>query len=141
LNVGAIFRTAECAGVSKIFITGYTPSPKDRFGRVRKDMAKSALGAENLISWEKREINELLTDLEKNGIEIISIEQNKNSIDYKKYKTSKSTAFILGNEVEGIPKEILNTSDKIIEVYVKGRKESLNVSTTLGIVLFRILDI
>jgi len=51
-NVGAIFRTADACGISKIFLTGYTPQPKDRFGRYRKDFAKSALGAEKNVLWK-----------------------------------------------------------------------------------------
>ena len=53
-NVGAMFRTADATGINKIYLTGYTPTPLDRFGRVRKDMAKSALGAEDFVSWEYR---------------------------------------------------------------------------------------
>ncbi|HWA32163.1 MAG TPA: TrmH family RNA methyltransferase, partial [Candidatus Paceibacterota bacterium] len=53
-NVGAMFRTADAAGIDKIYLTGYTPAPIDRFGRKRKDLAKSALGAEEFVSWEHK---------------------------------------------------------------------------------------
>jgi len=52
-NVGSIFRTADAAGVAKIYLTGYTPAPVDQFGRVNKTIAKTALGAEQTIVWEK----------------------------------------------------------------------------------------
>ena len=53
-NVGAMFRTADAAGIDKIYLTGYTPTPLDRFGRKRKDLAKSALGAEEFVPWEQK---------------------------------------------------------------------------------------
>ena len=53
LNVGSIFRTAEGVGVVKIYLTGYTPAPIDRFGRIDRRIAKTALGAEKLVPWEK----------------------------------------------------------------------------------------
>ena len=84
-NVGAMFRTADAAGINKIYLTGYTPTPLDRFGRIRKDMAKSALGAEEFIPWEyKKSLSALLSKLKKERYLIIGIEQAKNSIDYKK---------------------------------------------------------
>lgn len=89
-NVGAMFRTADAAGVDKIYLTGYTPTPLDRFGRKRKDLAKSALGAEEFVLWEqKKSILSLLAKLKKDKFQIIGIEQAKNSIDYKKVKLQK----------------------------------------------------
>ena len=141
-NVGAIFRIADACGVSKIYLGGYTPLPIDRFGRERKDVSKSALGAEKTVSWENySDISELIKNLKKDGVEIITVEQSKKSIDYKHFKLTKPTAFIFGNEVEGVDKEILKQSDKIIEIPMMGKKESLNVSVSAGIVLFRILNI
>ncbi len=141
-NVGAIFRTADAAGISKIYLVGYTPAPLDRFGRARKDLAKSALGAETTVPWESvKTIAPLLAKLKKNGYEIVALEQDENSIDYKKYKAKKKTALILGEEVRGIPKNILKECDVVIEIPMHGQKESLNVSVATGIALFRILNI
>lgn len=141
-NVGAIFRTADACGVSKIFLAGYTPAPIDRFGRARKDIQKSALGAEKNVEWEQvKNINELIEKLKKEKFQIVSVEQSKKSVDYKDFKLKKDTAFVLGSETEGVPKEILTKSDKIIEIPMLGKKESLNVSVSAGVVLFRILDI
>ena len=82
-NVGAMFRTADTAGINKIYLTGYTPTPLDRFGRVRKDMTKSALGAEKFVPWEyKKSLPTLLRNLKRRKYLIIGIEQAKNSIDY-----------------------------------------------------------
>lgn len=141
-NVGAMFRTADAVGIDKIYLTGYTPAPLDRFGRKRKDLAKSALGAEEYVSWEqKKNIFSLLTKLKKEGFQIIAIEQDKKSVDYRKVKTKNKNAFIVGAEVTGIPKNILKMCDTIAEIPMKGKKESLNVSVALGVALFRILKI
>jgi tRNA G18 (ribose-2'-O)-methylase SpoU len=140
-NVGAIFRTADAVGVSKIYLSGYTPTPVDRFGRIRKDIAKSALGAEKTVLWEKiYKIEWLIGKLKKRGFEIIAVEQAKNSIDYKKFKPKQKSALLFGNEVRGVSKSLLKKCDKVIEIPMKGKKESLNVSVSAGVVLFHVLD-
>ena len=141
-NVGAIFRTADAAGINKIYLVGYTPCPLDRFGRKRGDLAKSALGAEEFVSWEqKKMIFPLLLKLKKEDFQIIGIEQDRKSIDYKTLKLKNKNAFIVGAEVTGIPKNILEKCDIIAEIPMRGKKESLNVSVACGIVLFRILNL
>src|SRR3989344_5061946 len=118
-NVGAMFRTSDAAGVSKIYLTGYTPAPLDRFGRKRKDLAKSALGAEEFVPWEqKKNLPALISKLKKEGYLIIGVEQDKNSIDYRKLKAKshKLKAIIMGPEVTGIPKNILKKCDVIAEI-------------------------
>ncbi len=141
-NVGAMFRTADAAGIDKIYLTGYTPTPLDRFGRKRRDLAKSALGAEEYVSWEqKKSILPLLSKLKKEKYLIIAIEQDKKSIDYKKVKLKERNAFMVGPEVTGIPKNILKNCDIIAEIPMKGKKESLNVSVALGVALFRMLEL
>ena len=141
-NVGAMFRTADAAGIDKIYLTGYTPAPLDRFGKKRSDIAKSALGAEEFISWEsKKSLTSLLTKLKRENYLIIGIEQAGNSVDYKKIKLQNKNVFIVGTEVTGIPKNILQKCDIVAEIPMKGKKESLNVSVACGIALFRILDI
>lgn len=146
-NVGAMFRTADAAGINKIYLTGYTPAPFDRFGRKRKDLAKSALGAEEFVAWEQKEnISLLLTKLKNEKYLIIGIEQAKNSIDYKKVaslptRREGGLVFIVGSEVGGIAKNILDKCNIIAEIPMKGKKESLNVSVALGVALFRILNL
>jgi tRNA G18 (ribose-2'-O)-methylase SpoU len=140
VNVGAMFRTADAAGVKKIYLTGYTPHPIDRFGRKRGDFAKSALGAEDFVTWEaKKSILPLIEKLKKDGFQIIAIEQDKKSINYRKIKLKNKNAFIAGPEVTGIPKNILEKCDKILEIPMLGKKESLNVSVATGVVLFQSL--
>jgi tRNA G18 (ribose-2'-O)-methylase SpoU len=143
-NVGAMFRTADAVGINKIYLTGYTPTPLDRFGRKRGDLAKSALGAEEFVSWEqKKNISPLLLKLKKENFLIIGIEQAKNSIDYKtlRLRSGQGNAFIVGAEVTGIPKNVLKKCNVIAEIPMRGKKESLNVSVALGIALFRILNL
>lgn len=147
-NVGAMFRTADAAGVNKIYLTGHTPCPLDRFGKIRKDLAKSALGAENFVKWEqKKNIFPLLEKLRKKKYFLIAIEQAENSVDYKKVKLKRENArhggqaFVVGAEVGGLPKNILKKCDIVAEIPMRGKKESLNVSVALGIALFRILNI
>lgn len=140
-NVGSIFRTADSLGVNKIYCTGTTPGPVDRFGRKRKDIAKVALGAEDSVAWEHSiDVRTLLRELKDDGFEIISIEQDARAIDYKEYSPKRSVAIIFGNEVDGISKGLLEASDAILEMPQRGKKESLNVSVAAGIVLFRLFD-
>ena len=149
-NVGAMFRTADAVGINKIYLTGYTPAPVDRFGKKRSDIAKSALGAEDFVLWEsKKSLTILIDKLRMDGYFIIAIEQEKNSIDYKKLSARGGPAFgwkgglvfIVGTEVSGLPKNILKKCDVITEIPMKGKKESLNVSVACGVALFRILNI
>lgn len=136
-NVGAIFRTADAVGVDKLYLTGYTPAPKDRFGRDRSDLSKTALGAEKTVKWEQGDIQKILSDLKLEGYTIICVEQDKSSVDYRKLSEIEGDkVLVLGNEVSGISKDILSQSDYIIELPMKGKKESLNVSVTAGIVLY-----
>ncbi|MDR3519754.1 MAG: TrmH family RNA methyltransferase [Candidatus Pacebacteria bacterium] len=140
-NVGAMFRTADAAGINKIYLTGYTPTPLDRFGRKRRDLAKSALGAEEFVAWEqKKSVLPLLAKLKKDNFQIIAIEQDEKSIDYKKIKLQNKNVFIVGTEVTGIPKNVLEKCDIVAEIPMRGKKESLNVSVATGIALFRILN-
>lgn len=143
-NVGAIFRTADAAGVSEIFLVGITPDPIDRFGRKRSDIAKAALGAEDTILWQHfNDVSflEKISELKKEGFYIISVEQSQDSVDYKTIQSAEKIVIIVGNEVGGVPKEVVRISDVVAEISMQGEKESLNVSVATGIALFRILNI
>ena len=136
-NVGSIFRTSEAAGVKKIYLSGYTPTPRDRFGRTQKDIGKTALGAEKMLPWEKiASPSKTITALRRDGWEIIGVEQDRHAKDYRKLKVVKPTLFIFGNEINGIPKSVRDACDSLIEIPMHGEKESLNVSVAAGIILF-----
>lgn len=138
-NVGSIFRTAECAGVVKIYLSGTTPAPIDRFGRKRKDLAKVALGAEEMVSWEyAADASAVVKRLKKEGWKMIALEQAADSVDYREAKLASKNLLILGNEVSGVSKGLLRLADEIAEIPLKGKKESLNVSVAAGIALFGI---
>ena len=143
-NVGSIFRTANAAGIEKLYLCGTTPTPLDKKGVKRSDFAKVALGAEDTVTWEYQE--DTLTTLEalkKDGTYIIAFEQGVESIDYKKVKIEdiKDVAFIIGPEVTGISKEVLQACDVIAEIPMLGTKESLNVTIAFGIGVYRILGL
>jgi tRNA G18 (ribose-2'-O)-methylase SpoU len=144
-NVGSIFRTAETLGISKIYCVATTPTPLDRFGNKRPDFAKVSLGSEDTMAWEYAEDGAaLVKKLKKAGAKIVALEQAQTSIDYKQVALSSSAknkaVIILGNEVEGVSKDILAEADLIAEIPMRGKKESLNVSVSAGIFLYRLLD-
>jgi 23S rRNA (guanosine2251-2'-O)-methyltransferase len=148
-NVGAILRTCDASGVKKVFFSGITPSPVDRFGRKRSDVSKSALGAEESVEWEALEesgigVEDFLKDMKAQGFQIVALEQSENSVDYKnlnKEFPAEKRVIVLGNEVEGVSKEILELCDVVAEIPMLGEKESLNVSVAFGIFIFRILEV
>jgi tRNA G18 (ribose-2'-O)-methylase SpoU len=136
-NVGSIFRTADAAGVSRIFLSGYTPRPVDRFDRPVPEITKTALGAEKFIPWEyAKSPNSFIKRLKKDGWQIVGVEQDDQAVDYKTFHPDKRTVFILGNEVLGLSKSLCDLCDALVEIPMRGKKESLNVSVAAGIVLF-----
>lgn len=140
-NVGAIFRTADGAGVDEICLIGYTPLPIDRFGRAQGEVEKTALGAEKTLPWKHFETFESCKEyLVSKDIELISIEQSEVSKDYRTYTKKADACFIFGNEVEGLPEEVLHASDQVLDIPMRGKKESLNVSVSAGVILYHALD-
>lgn len=138
-NVGSIFRTVDAAGVSQVYLSGYTPTPTDRFGRAQKSIAKTALGAEQYIPWEHHTSpSRLISKLKKEGWTIVGVEQDAHSRDYRAFKVKGKTVFAFGNEVLGISKGLRKKCDVLIEIPMHGKKESLNVSVTAGIILFSV---
>jgi tRNA G18 (ribose-2'-O)-methylase SpoU len=148
-NVGAILRTCDAVGVDKVFFSGITPSPIDRFGRKRSDVSKSALGAEESVEWEVleesgRSVEDFLKEKKSQGFQIVALEQSENSIDYKNLNDEHSAekrVVVVGNEVEGVSKEILDLCDVVCEIKMLGEKESLNVSVAFGVFIFRVLGV
>ena len=143
LNVGAIFRTADAVGVDEVILVGTTPTPTDRFGRDREDLHKTALGAEKTVSWkylENDQILDFLVSLQKNNFNIVSLEQDNKSINYKEIKKTDKQVLVLGHETEGVSKNILEISNQITEIPMRGSKESLNVSVSAGIMMYHLFD-
>ncbi|NTV40713.1 MAG: RNA methyltransferase [Candidatus Moranbacteria bacterium] len=145
-NVGAIFRTADGAGVAKIFLTGYSHSPslvemEAAKSKADKMIEKTALGAEKTVPWEKYEdVFELLEKLKKENCLLAALEVAPGAVELGKFESEKSVALILGNEVTGVPEEILEKCDLILAIPMRGTKGSLNVSIAAGIAAYQIMD-
>lgn len=140
-NVGSIFRTCDAVGVNKIFLTGHTPGPLDKFNRPQGKLIKASLGAEKTVEWEKiDDAVSILKKLKKEGFCIIAVEQGRGSKQYSKVKAKPKTVFIFGSEVEGVSSKALALADVLAEIPMKGQKESLNVAVSAGVALFRILE-
>jgi len=133
-NVGSFFRTCDGLGISKIFLTGFTPYPP------HKEIQKTALGAENFLDWSFHlQTEKLIKKLKTDNFKIIALEKDKNSIPLQNCQIkSKKICLVVGNEIEGINKNIISLADQIISIEMKGQKESLNVSIAGGIALFKI---
>jgi tRNA G18 (ribose-2'-O)-methylase SpoU len=143
-NVGSIFRTANAVGIEKIILCGTTPTPLDKKGLRRKDFAKVALGAEDTVMWEyKEETKTAVQALKNDEYYIISFEQDEHAVDYKEVdiKGREDVAFVIGNEVDGITKDVLALTDVIAEIPMLGTKESLNVTIAFGVGVYRILGV
>lgn len=136
-NVGGIFRTADALGISKLYLLGITPAPIDRFGRLDQKLAKVSLGAEKTVPWEYiKSEQELLLRL--HDFDIIAVEQDSRAIPYYGFCPAQDEygriALVMGNEVEGLPASILEHAKTILEIPMKGKKESLNVAIAFGII-------
>lgn len=143
-NVGSIFRTANAVGIEKIILCGTTPTPLDRFGIRRSDFAKVALGAEDSVAWGYHEKTEdALLHLKQDGYYIVAVEQDDAAVDYKTISVEgrDNIAFVIGPEVNGMSRDVLDLCDVIAELPMVGTKESLNVTIAFGIAIYRILDI
>ena len=128
-NVGSMFRTADALGVDKIFLTGYSPTPDQH-----KQIAKTALGAEKTVDWEKCwHVNKIFEKLKKQKVKIYALEIDSQSEKLDDVKPKTSVALLVGNEVKGISKNLLDKSDIIVEIPMRGKKESLNVAVSFGI--------
>src|SRR5665213_3604147 len=139
-NVGSIFRTADAIGVEKIYCCGITPGPIDRFKNVRADFAKVALGAERSVAWETaKNTVDVLEALKEDGWHIYVVEQAKGSVAYHSLGqifANEKIALVLGAEVDGVSAPVMALADKILEIPMHGKKESLNVAVAFGIVAF-----
>jgi tRNA G18 (ribose-2'-O)-methylase SpoU len=142
-NVGAIFRTSEGFGVSKIILSGYTPYPriaKDTrlphiADKLTSQIHKTALDAETIVPFEYQEIPDIAS-LRTAGYRIVGLEQDTRSIMLQDYHSPEKIALILGEEVEGITDDLRSLCDDLIEIPMVGKKESFNVSVATGIALY-----
>ena len=142
-NIGAIFRTGEGLGVSKIILSGYSPYPSlpqdNRLPHIHRKLTdqihKTALGAETIVPFEYHETLDLET-LRTAGYRVVGLEQDARSIMLPEYSAPSKVALLLGEEVEGITPDLRNACDDLIEIPMVGQKESFNVSVAAGIALY-----
>lgn len=142
-NVGAIFRTSEGFGATKIILSGYTPYPliaaDTRLPHISRKLTdqihKTALGAEVIVPFEYQETPDIET-LRAQGYTIVGLEQDERSVMLPDYIPPEKAVLLLGEEVEGIKDELRNVCDDLIEIPMVGKKESFNVSVAAGIALY-----
>ena len=132
-NVGAIFRTGDAFLVEKLLLCGITAHPPN------SKLKKTAMSSERYVPWEYiRETSDVLHSLKEKGIKILCCERTQNSTPLGVFRPTFPCAVVFGNEAEGLPENVLALSDEIIEIPMRGFKNSLNVATTVGIVLHEI---
>ena len=134
-NVGSFFRTADAFRVGELFLCGITACPPHR------EIHKTALGADETVKWRYFETTEAACQfLKAEGYRIFAVEQVENSIPLQNFEFEPHTAYILGNEVEGVGEEVLPYCDSAIELPQEGTKHSLNVSVCAGIVMWKLFE-
>ncbi len=132
-NVGSVFRTSDAFIVEKIYLCGITAQPP------HKEIHKTALGSTDSVAWEYVEDTlELVEKLKNVNVKIASIEQAENStkLQYFEIEPNQRYAVIFGNEVKGVQQEVVSISDYCIEIPQFGTKHSLNISVSVGVVLW-----
>jgi len=148
-NVGSIFRTAEAAGVTELILTGLTPHPTYAgdprpaylIERTQRQLAKTALGAEQLVKWSyKSTVASAITSLRHNHYHIAALELAETAVNLFDYQPPEHLALILGHETSGVSAQILHSADTILQIQMRGRKESLNVSVAAGIAAYQLLE-
>lgn len=144
-NIGSVFRTCEGFGVSKIILSGYSPYPKTKNDarlphiaeKLTLQIHKTALGAERMIPFEHLDPLDLAY-FKMKGFRVVGLEQDKRSVPLNKYESPKKVVLLLGEEVHGIPQELINQCDDLVEIPMSGKKESFNVSVAAGIALYQL---
>ena len=149
-NVGALLRTADCLGVDHVYLCGTSPYPKGQPNDSRlphlqtkldAQIHKTALGADQSKGWSYHEsLDELLKQLRADGWSLVALEQDNRSVPITTFSLAKNTALLLGTEVTGIEKSVLDTMDAIIEIPMHGKKESLNVVQAAAIACYALIS-
>ncbi|MBT4120055.1 MAG: TrmH family RNA methyltransferase [Candidatus Peribacter sp.] len=131
--MGSFFRTADAMGIEKIYLAGYTAQPP------RREISKTAIGAEDWIDWEyKEDPIQAINDLKEDGWKVVGLELEEGAQKIADYSPTEKICLVLGHEVTGVPEEIIKLCDDVVYIPMHGKKESLNVSVALGIALDRL---
>lgn len=132
LNVGAMFRTADAVGMEELVLAGITPYPP------HNRIPKTALGAENTVNWQHfKEKEAALKHV--SGSHLVAVELTKEAIPYTHYQFPQNTTLVFGNEISGVPEFVTEQADATVIIPMRGQKESLNVATSFGIIVYEIL--
>ena len=133
-NVGSAFRTADAFGVDKIYLGGICPVPPS------PELHKVALGAEEVVPYEHvQDVVDLVRRLQADGYTVIAVEQTVHSVKLDEFQAgNQKYALIFGNEVSGVQQEVVDAADYALEIPQQGTKHSLNVSVSIGVVLWGI---
>jgi tRNA G18 (ribose-2'-O)-methylase SpoU len=133
-NVGSIFRTSDAVLIEKLYLCGFTPHPP------RREIEKTALGATQSVPWEyHKNAEDLVVYLKSKKVEICVLELTTDSVPYYGIKRENfPLCLIIGNELTGVSKELMERADLAIEIPMYGVKHSLNVAVAYGIAIFEI---
>lgn len=134
-NVGSVFRTCDCFAAEAVYLCGYTPAPPHR------DIQKTALGATETVAWKKYEsVTEAITEARAQGYAVYAAEQAHGSVSLEAFGgVPGKIALVFGNEVTGVSDEALALVDGCIEIPQWGAKHSLNISVSVGVVLWELV--
>jgi tRNA G18 (ribose-2'-O)-methylase SpoU len=146
-NIGSLLRTAEGFGVTKVYLTGYSPYPiaknDQRLPHIAqhndRQIHKTALGTEHLVSWHHLDaIDALLSNLRKEDYRLVALEQAPQAQPLETFRPGQKIALLLGREVEGVDPKYLEQVDHILEIPMYGKKESFNVVQAAAIALYQL---
>ncbi len=137
-NIGSVFRSCDAFAIEKLYLCGICATPPS------PEIRKSAIGAEESVDWSySNNTLDCVLELKREGYTILAVEQTQNStmLDSLIYNQNKKYALIFGNEVKGVSQEVINICDGTIEIPQFGTKHSLNISVSVGIVLWEFVSI
>lgn len=135
-NVGSVMRTMSFFGLKRLILVGYSGRKKPGVDEVHEKIAKTSLGAEKdlkIIFLDKSK--SLIKFCKEKGLKLVAVEQANGSVDFKEWRVDKDSVVVFGNEVDGVSDEVLKRADQVVEIERLGKKGSLNVATTAGIVI------
>ncbi len=144
-NVGSILRTADGLGINEVYFSGYTPypvGPKDtrlphQAAKTNHQIHKTALGAEKSVAWQHNpSIDKLLVELKSKKYMVVALEQSMEAVDIRQFTPPTKIALIVGSEIGGLPRTVLDLCDAHIHIPMSGKKESLNVAVAAAIVMY-----
>jgi 23S rRNA (guanosine2251-2'-O)-methyltransferase len=132
-NVGSFFRTCDAFTVEKIYLCGYTGVPP------RKEITKTAIGAEEFVPWEQYvDPLQIATQLKADGWQLVSLEITPEAVELMDFEPSDKVLLMVGHELTGVPDSLLSLSDATVKIPMLGTKESLNVAVAAGVALFHL---